>query len=339
MKHLSPKARVLGAALTALPGVSVVAAPRTPASTPAPSLPADAYRTETAAWRAQRDARLRADDGWLTLVGLVWLRPGANRFGSAPDNEIHLPGAVPPHAGTLVLEGHAVRLVVPPGSPLRLNGGAARTGPLRTDATPTPDVLGSGTVSWQVIERGERLGVRVRDSASPLRRSFAGSSWFPIDPAYRVVARLVPRVGTTEIVVPDATGGRQKLTSPGTLELTLLGKPLRLDPVLDGDDDADQLIVFRDLTSGRQTYGGGRFVRARRQPDGTFVVDFNRAYAPPCALTPYATCPLPPDQNRWHVAVEAGERYGAQKSDTKSQATSETNGEGAAPAPTQKPPR
>jgi uncharacterized protein (DUF1684 family) len=197
------------------------------------------------------------------------------------------------------------------GSPLKLNGAPAHAGALRTDAAPSPDVVGIGTVSFQIIERGDRVGVRVRDSASPLRRDYPGSVWFPIDPAYRVVARLAPRAGSTEMVVPDATGGRQKLKSPGTLTFELLGEQRHLDPVLDGDDDANQLVVFRDVTSGRETYGGGRFVRALRQPDGTFVLDFNRAYAPPCALTPYATCPLPPDQNRLRIAVRAGEKNGA----------------------------
>jgi hypothetical protein len=267
-----------------------------------------AYRADVEHWRAARDERLRAPDGWLTLVGLVWLKPGPNRFGGAPDNDVHLPASAPAHAGAIVLEGGAVRLVIEPGVTLTMNGAPARSGPLRTDAAGAPDVLGSGSVTWQIIARGERLGVRVKDSASPARAAFTGCRWYPIDPSYRVVARLVPRSGTTKIVVPDASGGRQTLESPGTLEFSLAGKPLRLDPVLDGDDPTDQMIVFRDLTSGRETYGGGRFARALRQPDGTFVVDFNRAYAPPCALTPYATCPLPPEQNRLKIAIPAGER-------------------------------
>jgi uncharacterized protein (DUF1684 family) len=299
-----PQIGLLSATLSVLPGLSAAAAPGGAGSGPAP----DTYQAETTAWRRARDVRLRAEDGWLTLVGLVWLKPGANHFGSAPDDEVHLPPAFPPHAGTLELTGHAVRLEVPAGSPLKLNGGAVRAGALRTDATPTPDVLSAGTVSFQVIERGERMGVRVRDSASAMRRDYPGSSWFAIDPAYRVVAHLAPRAGSTEMIVPDATGGRQKLTSPGTLTFKLLGEERRLDPVLDGDDDANQLVVFRDLTSGHETYGGGRFVRALRQTDGTFVLDFNRAYAPPCSLTPYATCPLPPEQNRMRVAVRAGEK-------------------------------
>lgn len=275
-----------------------------------------AYRAEVERWRSERDERLRAPDGWLSLVGLVWLRPGANRFGGASDDDVRLPESVPAHAGAFVLDGKTVTLALPSGAALTLNGAPAKAGPFRTDAAPKPDVLASGTVTWQVIERGERFGVRVKDSASPARRAFAGSRWFAIDPAWRVVARLVPRAGAagaTKMVVPDASGGHQTLESPGTLELTLLGKPVRLDPVLDGDDPTDQMIVFRDLTSGHETYGGGRFVRARRQPDGTFVVDFNRAYSPPCAFTPYATCPLPPEQNRLKLAVPAGQKNDEQK--------------------------
>ena len=267
-----------------------------------------AYRTELERWRAARDERLRAPDGWLSVVGLAWLKAGVNRFGSARDNDVHLPDGVPAHAGAFVVDARSVKLVVEPGVAVTLGGAPARSGPFRTDAGPKPDVLASGTVTWQVIERGERLGVRVKDSASPARRSFIGSRWFPIDPAYRVVARLIPHARPEKMVVPDASGGKQTLESPGTLELTLRGAPLRLDPVLDGDDPADQMIVFRDRTSGRETYGAGRFVRASRQADGTFVVDFNRAYFPPCAFTPYATCPLPPEQNRLKIAVTAGQK-------------------------------
>jgi uncharacterized protein (DUF1684 family) len=266
------------------------------------------YEAEIEAWRAAREERLRAPDGWLSVVALVWLRPGANRFGSAPDNEVHLPAGAPAHAGTYLVEAGKVTVTVAPGSPVTMNGRPAEARVVHTDAERTPDVFATGTLTWQVIARGDRLGVRVRDRANPARQSFPPPRHYPVSPAYRVVARLVPRAGAVEMIVPDATGGSQRLTSPGTLTFTLLGQPQRLDPVLDGDDDADQLVVFRDLTSGRETYGAGRFVRALRQPDGTFVVDFNRAYSPPCAVTPHATCPLPPAQNRLRVAVEAGEK-------------------------------
>src|SRR6185503_2182922 len=125
--------------------------------------PAAAYAAETEAWRATRETRLRAPDGWLALVGLTWLKPGPNRFGGAPDDDVVLPAAVPAHAGSLVLEGRVVRLVVPAGSPVKIDGRAATSRVLRTDAAPPADVLTVGSVTWEVIERGERIGVRVRD--------------------------------------------------------------------------------------------------------------------------------------------------------------------------------
>ena len=285
-------------ALAAVPGLAVAAPPAL----------APTYRAEVDAWRAERDARLRAPDGWLSVVGLTWLHPGANRLGSARDNDVILPAAAPAHAGTLTLDGNVVRVDVPAGSPFMLDGKPATSRALRTDASNAPDLISVGTVSWGVISRGARFGVRTRDSANPRRTTFTGSRWFPIDPAYRVVARLTPRAGATDIVVPDASGGQQTLKSPGTLTFMLAGTERHLDPVLDGDDERDELVVFRDQTSGRDTYGGGRFLRALRQPDGTFVLDFNRAYAPPCSFTPYATSPLPPPQNRIDARVAAGER-------------------------------
>jgi uncharacterized protein len=273
------------------------------------STDAAAYRAETEAWRAERETRLRAPDGWLSVVSLAWLAPGANRFGSASDNEIRLPAAAPAHLGTFVVEGGAVRLTLAPGvSPLTINGGPAAARTVLTDAAPIADLFAVGDLTWQVIARGDRLGVRVRDRSNPARKSFPAARWYPIAAEYRVIARLEPRQGSLQIVVPDAAGGKQTLTSPGTLTFTLRGKPQRLESMLDGDDDRNQLIVFRDLTSAKETYGAGRFVRAFRQVDGTFVIDFNRAYSPPCAITPHATCPLPPPENRLRIAVEAGEK-------------------------------
>jgi uncharacterized protein (DUF1684 family) len=277
---------------------------------PSPTaLAADAYRADVERWREAREVRLRAPDGWLSVVGLSWLKPGENRFGSARDNDVRLPAGAPAHAGTYVVANGAVHVQLPPGSPLTINGKPAESRAVRTDAEREPDVFAVGTLTWQVLARGERRGVRVRDRDSPARKSFPPPRWYAVDAAYRVVATLAPHAaGATKMVVPDASGGKQELTSPGTLSFTLLGKPQHLDPVLDGDDPDDQLVVFRDLTTARETYGAGRFVRALRQKDGTFVLDFNRAYSPPCAVTPHATCPLPPAQNRLKISVEAGEK-------------------------------
>jgi uncharacterized protein (DUF1684 family) len=279
--------------------------------------PVDRYRDDVEAWRRQREADLRGPDGWLALAGLTWLHPGANRFGSAPDNDIHLPASAPPHAGTLTVAGSDVTATLAPDVSATLNGKplqerqARAPFPLPTDAAANgPGVLSLGPVSVQVIARGGRLAARVKDRESAARKHFAGLAWFPIAPEYRVVARLAADAGAAgrKLVVPDASGGKQELESPGTLAFTLQGRATQLMPVVDGPERDDLLIVFRDATSGTETYGGGRFVRARRQPDGAYVIDFNRAYSPPCAFTPYATCPLPPPANRLKVAVTAGEK-------------------------------
>jgi len=270
---------------------------------------------EVQAFRREREQRLRAPDGWLALVGLAWLHPGANRFGSAPDDEVRMPAAVPPHAGTLFVDGKTVRAAIAPGVAATLNGRRwDATGPvaLRSDAgDATPDIVGVGAVTLQVIDRGGRLGARLKDPDSEARRSFGGLSYYPFDPAYRVTARLRRAPAPTKMVIPDASGGRQEMQSPGTLAFTLLGRRLALDPVNDGPDDDNLLVVFRDPTSGRETYAGGRFLRARRAKgasDDAWVVDFNQAYNPPCAFTPYATCPLPPPQNRLPLPIPAGEK-------------------------------
>jgi len=295
----TPTAALLG--LLASPGPAVA----TPAA-------AERHRAEVESWRREREAALRAPDGWLAVVGLTWLHAGANRFGSAPDDEIRMPAPAPAHAGALIVDGAALRAELAPGSGALLDGKPpSGRGPIvvRTDAAPAgPSVLGYGGVSLQVIARGGRFGARVKDRASAALAAFAGLDWFPIDAAYRVSARLEPGGHAGKIVVPDASGGRQELDSPGTLAFTLRGRATRLVPVADGPDAADLLVVFRDATSGGQSYGGGRFVRARRQPDGGYEIDFNRAYSPPCAFTPYATCPLPPPENRLAVAIPAGEK-------------------------------
>jgi uncharacterized protein (DUF1684 family) len=306
-----------GGRLAGVVGLSIVlvAAVGSTGTDAATATPTPTEEQEVAGFRKQREARLRAPDGWLSLVGLFWLHPGANRFGGAPDDEVRLPAAVPPHAGTLLVDGKAVRASIAPGVPATLDGRrweAPGPVPLRSDAgDAAPEVIAIGGVTLQVIDRGGRLGARIKDAASPALRAFRGLSFYAVDPAYRVVARLERGAANLKLVVPDASGGRQELESPGRLHFTLLGRALSVDPVRDGPDDDDLLVVFRDATSGRETYGAGRFVRARRAKgasDAAWVVDFNQAYTPPCGFTPYATCPLPPPQNRLPLPIGAGEK-------------------------------
>jgi uncharacterized protein len=269
----------------------------------------DAYRSAVETWRAEREAGLRGDDGWLAVAGLFWLRPGANRFGADAENEIVLPaGSVPPRAGALTLQDGRVRVRLEPGVDASVGGVAvASERELKSDHPGAPDVLALGRLRLTVIERSGRLGLRVKDPDNARRRGFAGLRWYPVDASYRVRGRFVPASGPRTIAVPNVLGDVLEMPSPGHVEFALHGRALRLDPVL--EDDSPQLFfIFRDTTAARETYGAGRFLYADPPAGGTVTLDFNRAYSPPCAYTDFATCPLPPPQNRLDVAIAAGEK-------------------------------
>lgn len=273
---------------------------------PAPD-PHAAYRRQIEGWRQKREDRLKADDGWLTLAGLFWLKPGANRFGADPANEIVLPAAAPPFAGAFTLNAGRVTVDVLPGVVVTRAGQALTRAPLRTDADgAAPDILALGSLTLQIIDRNGRVAVRLKDTASPIRRSFKGLKWYPIDPAYRVTARFIAHPQPTTITVPTVTGDAAPMTSPGYVLFQLRGKSLRLDPVVESGDTT-LFFILRDGTSGHTTYGAGRFLYTELPKNDEVVLDFNQAFSPPCAFTKYATCPLPPPGNRLPVAIEAGE--------------------------------
>jgi uncharacterized protein (DUF1684 family) len=269
------------------------------------------YSRDIESWRAQRAARLSAEDGWLTVVGLSWLKEGSNRFGADPASEVVLPASVPPHAGVLRLHAGQVTVEVAPGTTATIAGQRVTSQVLRSDASSAgPDILALGAVTLQIIDRAGHLGVRVKDRNAAARRGFHPPPWYPVKPEYRIVARFVPHPQPTTIVVPSVVGIAEPMPSPGSALFELGGKSFRLDPVL--EPDSPQLFfIFRDATSGKATYGSGRFLYADPPQDGRVVLDFNKAYSPPCAFTPFATCPLPPPQNRLAIAIEAGERLPA----------------------------
>jgi len=258
-------------------------------------------------WRAARDAELRTDDGWLTLVGLFWLTEGRNTIGGAATNAVPLPAtSAPPRLGVLDLGGGVVRLTPQPGTALRINGKPAAAQALR----PQPggyDVLTIGSLTFFVIKRGDRFGVRVRDRESPARREFGGLRWFPIREDYRIRARFVAHATPTTIPIANVLGNVDLWPSPGYAVFTLGGRECRLQAVLDGADAKELFFVFRDLTTGEETYPGGRFLYADMPVTGEAVLDFNKAHSPPCAFTPFATCPVPPKANHLGVRIEAGE--------------------------------
>jgi uncharacterized protein (DUF1684 family) len=292
---------LLGAALA---GGSILQAADAVAAKPA----ADAYRKEIEAWRQKRVEGLKREDGWLTLVGLYWLQPGENSLGSDPGSRVVLPaGKSPARAGTLVREGDKVTLRVEPGVPLTANGKpVAAPLELAADATGKPTELQLGSLNFYTIKRGDRIGVRIKDKESPGRTAFKGLDDYPIRPEWRVVARFEPYNPPKQVPITNVLGQVENNPSPGAVVFDWQGKTYRMDAL--GDLEEGLSLIFGDATNGKETYGAGRFLDTDPPKDGKVVVDFNTAYNPPCAFTAFATCPLPPPQNKLAIAVTAGEK-------------------------------
>ena len=265
------------------------------------------HRASVDRWRADRDARLRDPDGWLTLVGLYWLEPGEYRLGSAPESEIQLRGdGVPGSAGTLQIEAAGVRLVSATPE-LLADDGPAGERELRSDADGAPTILALGDLRFHLIRRGDRLALRVRDHRAPALSAFAGMRHFPVDPGWRLPAAFTPAPSGTTVTVPDITGRVGDDPTPGWVSFARAGATWRIT-ALPGDDDGSLFLVFGDATNGQETYGGGRFLYTDPPaPDGSLTLDFNLAYNPPCVFSPFATCPLPPAENRLALRITAGE--------------------------------
>jgi len=254
---------------------------------------AASYQDEIAAWRTHREASLKAEDGWLSLAGLYWLHEGANPFGRDP-GEITLPDG-PVHAGVFHLHQGKVTVT--------LDGGTREVKP------DSDDIVQIGRVRLLVIKRADKYGIRVKDPESQARREFKGIESYPADERYRVTAKWVaePR----KIPILNVIGQTEQSECPGYAVFKLQGRELQLHPILEEPGAKELFYIFKDETSGKETYPAGRFFYSGMPKDGQVILDFNKAYNPPCAFTPYATCPLPPPENRLAVRIEAGEkRYG-----------------------------
>lgn len=270
------------------------------------------YNEQIEAWRQKREERLKADGGWLTVAGLFWLEEGKSRFGTAPDNQIVLPeGSAPEHAGVFERHGATVKVSVEKDVDATLGDNpVGEASEMRSDTTGAPDVLALGRrLQMHVIERGGRFGIRLKDLESPLRKAFQGLSWFPISESWRVVARFELYDPPRQVEIPNVLGQVESMSCPGAVVFTLGGQELRLEPVVEDPNEPELFFIFKDATSGQETYPSGRFLYAEMPKDGQVVLDFNKAYSPPCAFTPYATCPLPPPQNRVKLRIEAGEKF------------------------------
>jgi len=252
---------------------------------------ASAFEAEIAAWRVSRLRALQAEDGWLSLAGLYWLHEGANTFGKDPANGIALSDG-PARAGVFQLDRGKVTVTAP--------------GVSRAPKPDSAEFVRAGRLKLFIIQRGDKFGIRVKDPENEYRRNFRGLEYFPARPEYRVVARFV--VQPKPLAILNIIGQSELYPSPGYAVFRLQGQELRLRPYLEEPGDKQLFYVFRDQTAGKETYGAGRFFYSGEPRDGQVVLDFNKAYNPPCSFTPYATCPLPPVENRLPIRIEAGEK-------------------------------
>lgn len=264
-----------------------------------------AYRAEVQKWRKDYQTELTAPDGWLSVCGLFWLREGENRFGASPLNDIVLPeGSAPDEAGVFEFHDGKTTVRLAPGVSATLNGKPVQTAELAPDAK--DGRLKLGRLTLYVHASGSRYAIRLKDAQSPLRRDFKGLRWFPIDPRWRVTGRFVAYPKPETVEVQNVMGDVGPSIVPGYVEFSLQGKTYRLEPEL--EDDGTFEIVFRDLTSGRETYAAARFLDTPAPKDGQVALDFNEAYNPPCAYNHFTTCPLPRPQNRLAARITAGEK-------------------------------
>lgn len=267
----------------------------------------DSYPATIDTARAERVARLTKPDGWLSLIGLHWLQPGDNTVGRGPANKIQL-AAGPDSFGIVNLgPGGVVSFAPNPSAYALIDDQPAHTGELRYRDGTRPSLVKSGTVSFFVIQRGDRLALRVRNSESARRMNFVGIEYFPTDPSWRIEATWVPFDPPQETKITNILGQVSPAAVPGKAVFTREGVTYELIAIDDGPGEP-LFFVIADATSGDETYEAARFVYGDAPKDGKVILDFNLAQNPPCGFTPFATCPLPPKGNRLPIRVTAGEK-------------------------------
>ena len=296
--------------LTAVAASALVAcAPRT-AAPDKPAISAASYNAETEVWRGKRFAAIAGPDGWSTLAGLFWLDSAQYSIGSAPTNTIVLPpDHTPATFGTLLRSDSAYAFRAASGVTVTVDSARVDSVLLANDKSAKPVVLRSGSMTYRVIERGGKLALRVKDTSYVLRTDFKGLEYFPLDTAMRVLAHLVPHATPRTLRIMNVIGQTEEYRSTGTLQFTLRGQPYQLTAAFEGTDTTQYFVIFRDATSRTTTYPAGRFMYATLVDSaGYTILDFNRAFNPPCAFTPFATCPLPPEENVLPLMLTAGEK-------------------------------
>jgi uncharacterized protein len=271
----------------------------------------EGYKKEVEEWQQKRNAYQVSENGWVNLAGLFWLKEGINTFGSNSDNDLVFPeGKISERAGFILLNQKVVTLESAPGLELSFNGRLSTFGIL-SHPDSSRVMVGYGSLRWFVIRRGGEFGIRLRDLDHPLLKEFHGIEFYPIDPMWRIKGRVAWADSTRTIEITNVLGqtGPQRLV--GTLVFTVNGNEYRLDALDEGVPAF--FMIFGDETNALGTYGAGRYMYVPFPPEGSdeVIIDFNKAYNPPCAFTEFATCPLPPQQNVLPFAIPAGEKnYG-----------------------------
>lgn len=278
----------------------------------------NAYAREIELWRTQRRAELTSDSGWLTLIGLCWLKEGQNTVGVGSDNDIVLnpPSSAltlkaksPARFGSFVVGNGVVRFETTLVKTFFVDEKPISSVEFRNDGEDKPTVMRFGSVSFQIIKRGDKLGLRVKDSMNPDRTNFKGTEFYPADLKWRLDAQFEPYNPPKPMPITNVLGMESSESSPGAVKFEVDGKEYRLDAITE-KGETHLFMIVSDKTSGKDTYPAGRYLYVD-PPDasGRMVMDFNKAFSPPCAFTKFATCPLPPRQNRLPFAIEAGEKY------------------------------
>jgi uncharacterized protein (DUF1684 family) len=264
-----------------------------------------ASRKEAEEWRTQHEASYRKE--YVPLAGLFALKPGPNTAGSAASNAIVLPKSAPALIGRFVLTGKNVRFEPQPGARVTIKGQRVTTGVgLTSDIADNPDELAIGDITLWVHLSGDRPTIRMRDPNGETARSFRGFQWFAIEDQYRVTGRFIKDPAAHEVKAPNQLGDEDTMQTEGVVEFTIGGQTVRLRPMTTRPKRF--WFIFRDGTSGKETYETARFLYSDLKDDGTTVLDFNEAYNPPCAFNPFTTCPIPLPENRLKVRIPAGEK-------------------------------
>jgi hypothetical protein len=275
---------------------------------PAPVETADPYPAEIARFREAREAVLKTDTGWLTIAGLFFLTSAETTFGSDQANDIVLPAGAPARAGTFTMLDGKVAVKAANGVSFVLNGNTITSAELKSDGSGTPDRIVLQDLTLWVHQSGDRLAIRLRDKNNHLRREFTGLNWYPVKPEYRVAAEYVPYDTPKTMQIPNILGDIDTMVSPGTAAFVMDGRRMQMVAIADPDHPKELWFIFRDLTTGKETDPAARFLYAPLPEGGKITLDFNKSQNPPCAYNAFATCPLPPLENRMPVRVEAGEK-------------------------------